>query len=84
MSSIQSIKKKVMQDMFTQRTYQQGTTLQDLIDDFKTNPNFAGWSDDDIREYALGVMSDHNQRTLLGDMSNSLQLKNRPDAAIYL
>lgn len=84
MSSIQSIKKKVMQDMFTQRTYQQGTTLQDLIDDFKTNPNFAGWSDDDIREYALGVMSDHNQRTLLGDMSNSLQLKNRPDAPEWL
>lgn len=84
MSSIQSIKKKVMQDMFTQRTYQQGTTLQDLIDEFKTNPNFAGWSDDDIREYALGVMSDHNQRTLLGDMSNSLRKQNRPDEPEWL
>lgn len=84
MSSIQSIKKKVMQDMFTQRTYQQGTTLQDLIDEFKTNPNFAGWSDDDLREYALGVMSDHNQRTLLGDMSNSLRKQNRPDEPEWL
>lgn len=84
MTSIQSIKKKVMQDMFTQRTYQQGTTLQDLIDEFKTNPNFAGWSDDDLREYALGVMSDHNQRTLLGDMSNSLRKQNRPDAPEWL
>ena len=84
MSSIQSIRKKVMQDMFTQHVYKQNTNLQDLMDSFKGNPNFSGWSEADLKEYALSVLSDHNQRTLLGDMSVSLQKQNRPDAPEWL
>lgn len=86
MTSIQSLRDKIRKDAYQQalRGPKDGMTVDKLVETFKTNPNFQGWSDDELREYANSVMSKHNQQIVLGDMGLSLRKQGKPENPEWL
>lgn len=62
MSRIQAYKDKIHQIAQYQVANETGYTLEDKIEELKANPQFSGWSDIQLEEYAAGLVLTNNVR----------------------
>ena len=63
MSSIDALKKRLMEASYY-KTINSGNsyTVEDRVEDLKQNPDFAGWSDEDLYNYAKSLFDQRNER----------------------
>lgn len=61
-SRIQAYKDKIHQIAQYQVTYGELYTLEDKIEELKADPQFSGWSDIQLEEYAAGLVLTNNVR----------------------
>ena len=64
MSSIDALKKRILEASFYKIINSGDSyTVEDKVNDLKTNPNFASWSEDDLYNYAASLFDQQNARS---------------------
>ena len=60
-SSIQTLKKQLANSKYAET--EQANFLQEKIDELKNDPNFSGWTDFELQNYAQSIIMEHNSAT---------------------